>query len=327
MRVEPIISVIVPVYRAEAYIRRCLDSLVAQTFDNFEVILVDDGSPDKCGEICDEYAARDNRFRVIHQNNCGVSVARQTGIDNAHGEYTIHVDPDDWVEHDMLTSLYEKAKKTNADMVVCDFWVNKKYCSQFFYPETAAVLTEGLLQHLHGSCWNKLVRRSCYIKPNIRFSPAHICIAEDLLFNLRILHQNITVCHLPKAFYHYNHRSANSLTKSVSMKYIQSYMDMVAEVEKSGIFDKTIDKGFGLKKYLIFEVLKSKRFSMLQTLYPEIHDVIKREVHKYNIFSPVAGCLAIALNGKPRLALWIYRVNMFFINTKEYFQHHFRRQV
>lgn len=327
MRAEPIVSVIVPVYRAEAYIRKCLDSLAAQTFDNFEVILVDDGSPDKCGKICDEYAARDNRFRVIHQNNCGVSVARQTGIDNALGEYTIHVDPDDWVEPDMLTSLYEKAKETKADMVVCDFWVNKKYYSQFFYPETASVLTEGLFQQLHGSCWNKLVRRSCYVKSNIRFSPAHICIAEDLLFNLRILHQNITVCHLPKAFYHYNHTNANSLTRSVSMKYIQSYMDMVAEVEKIGIFDNTKDKGFGLKKYLIFEVWRSKRFSMLQTLYPEIHDVIKRDAHKYNIFSPIAGCLAIALNGKPRLALWIYRVNMFFINTKEYFQHLFRRKV
>lgn len=102
---------------------------------------------------------------------------------------------------------------------------------------------------------------------------------------------------------------------------------MVAEVEKNGILDNTRDKGFGLKTYLIFELWRSKRFSMLQTLYPEIHDVIKRGVHKYNIFSPIAGCLAIALNGKPRLALWIYRVNMFFINTKEYFQHLFRRQV
>ena len=124
MRVEPIISVIVPVYRAEAYIRRCLDSLVAQTFDNFEVILVDDGSPDKCGEICDDYAARDNRSRVIHQNNCGVSVARQAGIDTAHGAYTIPVDPDASAEHDMLTSLCGTAKQTNADTIACDFWTN-----------------------------------------------------------------------------------------------------------------------------------------------------------------------------------------------------------
>ena len=82
---NPLVSVIVPVYKAEKYVYRCLDSIVAQTFSDFEVILVDDGSPDKCGEICDEYAAKDNRFRVIHQENHGVSVARQVGLDAAIG--------------------------------------------------------------------------------------------------------------------------------------------------------------------------------------------------------------------------------------------------
>ena len=107
---SPKISVIVPVYKAEAYLHRCVDSLLAQTFQDFEVLLVDDGSPDRSGEICDEYARKDSRVRVFHKENGGVSSARQYGMDHAQGEYTIHADPDDWVEPTMLEELYRKEK-------------------------------------------------------------------------------------------------------------------------------------------------------------------------------------------------------------------------
>ncbi|WP_297411179.1 glycosyltransferase family 2 protein [uncultured Alistipes sp.] len=328
MKTEPIISVIVPVYRAEAYIRKCLDSLAAQTFDNFEVILVDDGSPDRCGEICDEYAARDNRFRVIHQNNCGVSVARQIGIDNALGEYTIHVDPDDWVKTCMLSELYNKAQETVADMVICDTFSVDGVSSQFFSPETKEVLLQGILEKkLHGSCCNKLIRNECYRKYDIGFSPQHLCMGEDSLFILRILQHEVKVSYLPKALYFYNTNNVKSLSRRPTLKKLYSGIDFITELEKMNIIGETMDNGFSLKKDVIFDALILKQYSLLPTLYPEIHDVIKRGVHKYNIFSPIAGCLAIALNGKPRLALWIYRVNMVFINTKEYFQHLFRRQV
>ena len=102
---ESVVSIIVPVYKVEKYVRQCVDSLLAQTYRNIEVILVDDGSPDNCGAICDEYAAKDCRVKVIHQQNGGVSVARQTGIDHATGEYSIHADPDDWVELTRLRNL------------------------------------------------------------------------------------------------------------------------------------------------------------------------------------------------------------------------------
>ena len=107
----PKISIIVPVYKAETYLSRCLDSIINQTFKNFEVLLIDDGSPDCSGEICDKYAAMDTRIRVLHKENGGVSSARQMGLDNAKGEYTIHADPDDWVEPNMLEELYKKAKE------------------------------------------------------------------------------------------------------------------------------------------------------------------------------------------------------------------------
>ena len=103
-RSTPKISIISPVYNAEPYIVKCLDSILAQTFESWELILVDDGSLDRSGNICDEYAAKDSRIVVIHKKNEGVGAARQTGMDNATGEYIIHVDPDDWVESDMLVT-------------------------------------------------------------------------------------------------------------------------------------------------------------------------------------------------------------------------------
>ena len=117
---NPKISIIVPIYKAESTLLRCLDSLKTQTFADFEVLMVDDGSPDRCGEMIDEYAAKDVRFKAYHKSNGGVSSARQFGIDHAVGEYTIHADPDDWVEPTMLEALYGKAKEEDADMVICE---------------------------------------------------------------------------------------------------------------------------------------------------------------------------------------------------------------
>lgn len=104
------VSVIVPVFNTERFIRQCLDSIRQQTYGEFEVIVVDDGSTDRSGAICDEYAQEDTRFKVIHQSNGGVSVARQTGIDAAIGDYTIHIDPDDWVDPTMLEELFIKQR-------------------------------------------------------------------------------------------------------------------------------------------------------------------------------------------------------------------------
>lgn len=119
------ISVIVPVYKVEPYLRQCIDSILAQTYTDFELILVDDGSPDNCGAICDEYAKHDDRIRVIHQENGGLSAARNTGIDAARGEYLTFIDGDDWVKNNHIENLYMCAKTYSADIAVCDsmeFW-------------------------------------------------------------------------------------------------------------------------------------------------------------------------------------------------------------
>ncbi len=104
---DELISVIVPVYKVEDYLSRCVDSILSQTYRNIEVILVDDGSPDKCGEICDRYAQHDPRVRVIHKENGGLSDARNAGIEIAQGQYISFIDSDDWVHPEFLESLYQ----------------------------------------------------------------------------------------------------------------------------------------------------------------------------------------------------------------------------
>lgn len=205
--ITPRISVIVPVYKAEDYLSRCVDSLLAQTFNDYEVILVDDGSPDNSGKMCDDYAKQDNRIKVIHQLNAGVSMARQKGLDSARGEYVIHADPDDWVDSDMLASLYDAAVKEDADMVMCDFYSHYGDKTVYIQQRPSSldhftVLCE-LFQQLHGSCWNKLVRRACYNDYQVKF-PVGVSFCEDLLTNATLLTHNIKVAYLHKAFYHYD---------------------------------------------------------------------------------------------------------------------------
>lgn len=222
MNNSPTVSVIVPVYKAEQYLHRCVDSLLAQTFRDFEVLLVDDGSPDRSGELCDEYAQKDSRVRVFHKENGGVSSARQCGIDNARGEYTIHADPDDWVEPTMLEELYRMAKETDADMVICDYYVEftgkTTYRKQNPSSLDHTIVLRDLFQQLHGSCWNKLVRRACYNQHDVKF-PVGINYCEDLIFNVRLIKHGIKITYLSQAFYHYDQIiNVNSIVSSRSVE-------------------------------------------------------------------------------------------------------------
>ena len=223
------ISIIVPVYKAENYIHRCIKSLLSQSFTDFEILLINDGSPDKSGEICDEYAKSDKRIRVFHKENGGVSSARQCGIDNARGEYTIHVDPDDWVEPTMLEELYLKAIEENADMVICDmikYYSNDKqiYIKQEPSSLEHQIVLEELFKHLQGSCCNKLIRKSCYDSYNIEF-PKRFNLYEDLYICTCILKHPIKVSYLAKSFYFYDlSANTNSMVKRIDNRTLQEDM-------------------------------------------------------------------------------------------------------
>ncbi len=231
----PEISVIVPVYNAEAYIHRCINSLLAQTFDDFEVILVDDGSFDGSGAICDDYARKNSRVRVFHKENGGVASARQLGVDKARGEYTIHADPDDWVEPTMLEELYYRAKTETADMVICDFFVeengNNSYRVQKPTNNSAeAILDDLLFNRLHGSLCNKLIRRNCYVKNGIRFAEG-LNTSEDFLVCLKVLKNNPKVQYLNRAFYHYvQNVNPNNITGQYSAETYRMHKLLIGEM-------------------------------------------------------------------------------------------------
>lgn len=220
-----------------------LDSLRDQTLVDFEVLMIDDGSTDNSGAILDEYAQKDNRFRVVHKKNEGVSAARQTGVELAQGEYVIHADSDDWVDQTMLEELYAKAENDDADVVICDFFSNtdtgQTLCKQRPSELKADVILRELFQQLHGSCWNKLVRQACYNKYNVRF-PKGINHCEDLLFWAQLLqHNDVKVSYLPKAFYHY-YVNSNSITRhytrstyEMRLKYLTKLYEILSPKYKS----------------------------------------------------------------------------------------------
>jgi len=250
---NPKVSVIVPVYNAEKYLHRCVDSLLAQSFTDFEVLLVDDGSPDHSGEICDAYARKDSRVKVFHKENGGVSSARQCGLDNAVGEYTIHVDPDDWVKPDMLEELYNKAKEEDADMVICDYYldgIQRKYVNQ--RPSSCdyqKVLYDLMFRKLHGSLWNKLIRRTCYKTYDVRL-PKGLDYCEDVITLVQLWKNSIKITYVNKAFYYYDqHINEHSITRSYTKKTYTMrclYLDYLKKYLSEELYGKVYATQFSL---------------------------------------------------------------------------------
>lgn len=184
----PELSIIVPVYKVEKYLPRCIDSILAQTFGDFELILIDDGSPDGCGRICDEYARKDKRIVVIHQKNMGVSAARNAGLDIARGRYIGFVDSDDWIEPRMYEVMMDAIRENGADMAVCGV----RYADEDGKFTRADRLSEGVYtraglledvfampNRLGGGCCNKVFDASKIA--SVRFKVG-MTIAEDALY-------------------------------------------------------------------------------------------------------------------------------------------------
>ena len=300
---QPKISIIVPVYKAEAYLHRCVDSLLAQTFCDFEILLIDDGSPDKSGDICDQYSQQDDRIRVFHKENGGVSSARQLGIEQAKGEYSIHCDPDDWVEPNMLEDLYKKAKATDADIVICDYLTENKrqsnYITQHIKVEQARYVLFQLLEGtLHGSCWNKLIRHSCYRQYNISF-PSNIIRWEDLFVNCELLSHNISVAYLNKAFYHYDlSTNPNSIVRKVTMQGLQSQIEFNKHFEQRFADDKELLHTLSLKKIATIQLAFYSRLltpAAYKNLYPEVHSTMKQTYRRLNVLSHIGWCSTLGL--------------------------------
>ena len=213
------ISVVVPVYKVEEYLRRCVDSVLAQTYRDFELILVDDGSPDRCGQICDEYAARDDRIKVVHQENGGLSAARNAGLDVAQGEYVAFVDSDDYCHPEMLKVLFEKIIQYDADVAVSGFrrvdQNGKDIDVEPYLPEIEELMNGAdalkrliMEDSLRSVVWNKLYKRTLF--KSLRFPVGKLY--EDAFITPRLLYQCDRVVLTPQYLYFYV-ANPTSLTK------------------------------------------------------------------------------------------------------------------
>lgn len=216
----PLISVIVPVYNVEKYVRRAVESLAAQTYPRMEIILVDDGSQDSSGFICDELAKEHKNVQVIHQDNRGVSAARNVGLDAMHGEYFGFVDPDDFVEPDMYEFLYLALRDSEADIACCSFDhyfqnVIVPYEGERFFdtvPVCDAVprdIKSGLY-----ITWNKLF--ACYTCGDVRYDTAYVN-GEDRLFAIEAMQRARRVAYAMEDKYHYFHRAGSAGTKRFTL--------------------------------------------------------------------------------------------------------------
>lgn len=210
------ISVIVVTYNAELSIARCIDSIINQTYKDFELIIINDGSTDNTQEIIKKYEKIDKRIVTQSRENLGVAASRQEGLDLAKGDYTIFVDSDDWVEPDFLESLLNCATEAKADMVICDmlveWWNRTEYLSQKPREIRADIILGQMLKELHGSLCNKLISKSAYTRTGVRFLPGLNC-GEDQYVVIALLSKHITVSYCNKALYHYDKtRNNNSIT-------------------------------------------------------------------------------------------------------------------
>ncbi len=224
MQQDILVSVIVPVYNVEAYLGRCVDSILAQTYRNLEVILVDDGTKDNCDRICDDYAAKDARIRVIHKENGGLSSARNAGIDIARGDFLEFVDSDDWIEPDAVESLLRTALEQNVELVIGGRWDVKAatgvkriglcpQCQEVISGEEA-VSRIFRWDNCDSAACDKLFHRRLFRE--IRFPGGVVC--EDVPIMYKIVLDAGKVAMLDKPIYNYYHRPGSITFTAVSEK-------------------------------------------------------------------------------------------------------------
>ena len=222
MIINGLISIIVPVYKVEQYLERCLNSLLNQTYENIEIILIDDGSPDNCPSICDEYYKRDNRIKVIHKENAGLGMARNSGLEIASGEYIAFVDSDDYVTENMCEILYAEATKYSADVVYGGVhylnhaknkrkniesskmvWKGEKEVREFLLDIIGTKPSFKSDTIIEVSVWKALFKKTMFDTYNIKFVSEREYISEDVIFDIDFLQFANCVVVIPDVVYYY----------------------------------------------------------------------------------------------------------------------------
>lgn len=232
---KDIVSVVVPIYKVEAYLCRCIDSLLTQTYPHLEIILVDDGSPDNCGKICDEYRERDSRIKVLHQTNGGLSAARNSGIEMATGKWLMFVDSDDYVTTDFCEHALYKAHSTESDIVVFGYeevYSDHTVLQDIPLNEEGRLTREEALLELHGGrilslAWNKLYRSSLFKDTGIRYPVGRLL--EDIGTTYLLFDQANAVYLSSGVFYYYQKRADSIMGRKIGPKEAVDWFDMLVQ--------------------------------------------------------------------------------------------------
>lgn len=264
------ISIIVPIYKVENFINKCVDSIISQTYRDLEIILVDDGSPDKCPAICDEYANADKRVKVIHKQNGGLIAARKSGLDVATGEYVCFVDGDDWIEPDMYEHIANEIQKNHSDCVITQFYYsyedreeksnyklykplyNREELEKEVFP---TMLFDGRFYRfgIYPCCWTKVFKREL-IEKHIYDVDDRIRMGEDIAFTYPCLMECQSVSFIDLPLYHYR-QNPDSMTASYD-QYLQDIYTLPYE----SIFQKSKELNIDLSKQLPYYLLYMANF-------------------------------------------------------------------
>ena len=274
-------TVIVPIYKVEEYLERCIDSILSQTFTDFELLLVDDGSPDRCPQICDDYAKKDDRIRVIHKPNGGLISARNAGIFAARGDFITYVDGDDWINPQLLQFVHDRIPESSepVDMVIFSAekiysdhtelmsnmvkagWYNRERLEKEIFPFLLVKWRkDGSIGNMvEGFTWNKPSRRELQVEHYVRDERIRIFTDEPMTYECLLNCKNVYICDEP--LYMYNQTNVNSILAQAKKNYItESFYYLVSYMqERMRGYNSSVD--FQLNEYparLITRTAKQK---------------------------------------------------------------------
>lgn len=244
----PLVSVIVPIYNVEKYLRRCIDSIINQSYSNLEIILVDDGSTDSSPLICDEYAAKDSRIRVIHKENGGQSSARNVAMDIMCGEYVVFVDSDDYVSYNMIEKFIDSSLRYNVDVVVADYTIvgnyhkkTKEQKNEKDYCATGTDIAKAIIRddYPKNFPWAKLYKS--FLFDGVRFPEGRIYEDTATIYKV-IAKSNFVYCLSESLYFYEMGRPNNTTSELISIKALRSYKDgMINCVERFSFIEQHPD--------------------------------------------------------------------------------------
>lgn len=299
------VSVIIPIYGCEKYIERCARSLFSQTLDDMQFIFVDDCSPDNSinilQHILEDYPHRKAHTIITkHKHNKGVSAARNTGLELAKSEYIAYCDSDDFVDESMYEDMYNRALNTNADAVLCDFYMHYSD-SDNRYVQTVQVKDKvSTLREYIKTSWtlisNIIVRKSVYDLNSITFLE-HISYCEDFHLNFRLLYFSNIISQIDRPYYYYNRSNENSAMHTLSDKHIAAERFVYEDIIELMRRDDTIRL---YEKEISYRILKNKQDMVLS---PRLHEGFMRiypDSHKY-----ISSCPSYFCNNKIKIMMWL----------------------